>query len=167
MTTFWLSDICSLLNSININPFKGNDKNFQFNSLTRLIILITLIGAILFQDSSNYILLAGSTSVFLVIVIYMLTYNSSEIYSGGKRENRYEFNSEGNTDEANTDEGNTMVKHSKDLRDGTQQNKMKCIGALPCDEKEKRILICAAKDKKNSTNSTGYGYVKNLHSLLH
>ena len=102
----------------------------------------------------------------------MLTYNSSEIYSGGKRENRYEFNSEANTDEANTDEGNTdegntMVEPSKDLRDGTQQNKMKCIGALPCDEKEKRILICAAKDKKNSTNSTGYGYVKNLHSLLH
>ena len=92
MTTFWLSDFCSLLNSININPFVGEDKNFQFNSLTRLIILLTLLGALLSQESSNQIFLAGAISIFLIVVIYMLTYNSSELYAGGKREDfKYEF----------------------------------------------------------------------------
>tara|TARA_Y100000992_G_C21228015_1_gene473936 strand:- start:84 stop:629 length:546 start_codon:yes stop_codon:yes gene_type:complete len=79
MTTYWLSDFCSLFNSLNINPFIGDDKNFQFNSLTRLIIFITFVCAILFQDSSNQIFLGGAISIFLSVVIYMLTYNSSEM----------------------------------------------------------------------------------------
>tara|TARA_B100000287_G_C20671934_1_gene793721 strand:- start:1065 stop:1640 length:576 start_codon:yes stop_codon:yes gene_type:complete len=79
MTTYWLSDFCSLFNSLNINPFIGDDKNFQFNSLTRLIIFITFLCAILFQDSSNQIFLGGAISIFLSVVIYMLTYNSSEM----------------------------------------------------------------------------------------
>ena len=79
MTTYWLSDFCSLFNSLNINPFVGTDKNFQFNSLTRLIIFMTFLCAILFQDSSNQIFLGGAISIFLSVVIYMLTYNSSEM----------------------------------------------------------------------------------------
>lgn len=79
MTTYWLSDFCSLFNSMNINPFSGEDKNFRFNSLTRLIILITVLCAVVFSDSSNEIFLAGGISLFLSVIIYMLTYNSAEM----------------------------------------------------------------------------------------
>ena len=79
MKTYWFSDFCSLFNSLNINPFVGTDKNFQFNSLTRLIIFMTFLCAILFQDSRNQIFLGGAISIFLSVIIYMLTYNSSEM----------------------------------------------------------------------------------------
>jgi len=79
MTTYWLSDFCSLFNSANINPFMGEDKNFKFNSLTRLIILVTVLAAVLFMDHKNEILLAGGVSIFMSVIIYMLTYNSAEM----------------------------------------------------------------------------------------
>lgn len=79
MTTYWLSDFCSLFNSSNINPFIGEDKNYKFNSLTRLIIVVTVVFAILFNSNANEILLGGGISIFLSIIIYMLTYNSAEM----------------------------------------------------------------------------------------
>ena len=79
MTTFWLSDFCSLFNSMNINPFLGDDKNFKFNSLTRLIILVTVVSAVIFTGHSNKILLAGCISIFSTVIIYMLTYNSADM----------------------------------------------------------------------------------------
>ena len=79
MTTYWLSDFCSLFNSLNINPFSGDDKNFKFNSLTRLIIVVTIVSALLFNSHTSEIFLAGGISVFLSVIIYMLTYNSSEM----------------------------------------------------------------------------------------
>ena len=79
MTTYWLSDFCSLFNSTNINPFLGEDKNFKFNSLTRLIILVTVVSALVFRAHANEILLAGGISVFVSVIIYMLTYNSADI----------------------------------------------------------------------------------------
>ena len=81
MTTYWLSDFCSLFNSANINPFWGDDKNFKFNSLTRLIILITTVSALVFKEHTNEILIAGGISVFVSVIIYMLTYNSAEMAS--------------------------------------------------------------------------------------
>lgn len=79
MTTYWLSNFCSLFNSSNINPFSGDDKNFKFNSLTRLIIVVTVVFAILFNSHANEIFLAGCISLFLSVIIYMLTYNSAEM----------------------------------------------------------------------------------------
>tara|TARA_B100000287_G_scaffold332346_1_gene317324 strand:- start:419 stop:991 length:573 start_codon:yes stop_codon:yes gene_type:complete len=79
MTTYWLSDFCSLFNSSNINPFSGDDKNFKFNSLTRLIIVVIVVFAILFNSHANEIFLAGCISLFLSVIIYMLTYNSAEM----------------------------------------------------------------------------------------
>lgn len=78
MTTYWLSDFCSLFNSLNINPLLGEDKNFKFNSLTRLIILVTIVFMILFKSYSHEFFLAGGISLFLSVIIYMLTYNSTE-----------------------------------------------------------------------------------------
>jgi hypothetical protein len=76
MTTYWISDVCSLFNSFNINPFTGDDKNYKFNSLTRLIIVVTLLSALLFNNNSKDILIAGSFSLVLSVIIYLLTYNS-------------------------------------------------------------------------------------------
>ena len=54
MTTYWISDPCSLFNSNNINPFVSDDKNFKFNSLTRLIIVVTLFSSLLFNSHWGY-----------------------------------------------------------------------------------------------------------------
>jgi len=79
MTSYWLSNICSLTNSVNINPFSDGDKNFRFNSLTRLIILVT-IGAYIFSGKNKTeILMGGVISIFLSIIIYMITYNSGKM----------------------------------------------------------------------------------------
>jgi hypothetical protein len=83
MTTYWLSDFCSLFNSLNINPFTGGDKNHKYNSLTRLIIVVTIISALYFKENNVQILLAGLVSIFLSIVIYMLTYNAAELSFNG------------------------------------------------------------------------------------
>lgn len=79
MTTYWLSDFCSLFNSTNINPFSGDDKNFKFNSLTRLILVVTILATMLPNSNINETLIAGAISLFLSIIIYMLTYNSAEM----------------------------------------------------------------------------------------
>lgn len=91
MTTYWLSDFCSLFNSLNINPFTGKDKNHSYNSLTRLIIVVTLVGALYFKENNTEILLAGIVSIFSSVVIYMLTYNSAELsFNGDMKFKTYE-----------------------------------------------------------------------------
>ena len=77
MTSYWLSDICSLTNSLNINPFYGDDKNFQYNSLTRLIILITIVSAYFFQNEMISILISGVLSIVISAFIYYLTFNKT------------------------------------------------------------------------------------------
>jgi len=74
MTSYWLSNFCALYSSLNIIPFIGNDKNFQYNSLTRLIILVTIISYIYTQDIN--VILAGISSVTISVVIYFLTFNT-------------------------------------------------------------------------------------------
>lgn len=78
MTNYWFSDFSSLFNSININPFVGGNKNFKYNSLTRLIVLVTVICSIIFNNNILEILLSGITSLSLSVIIYFLTYNSQE-----------------------------------------------------------------------------------------
>jgi len=76
MTTYWISDYCSLFNSINLNPFDGDDKNYKYNSLTRLIIVVTIAFALLFSDKSLEIFVAGAVSLGISVALYILTYNS-------------------------------------------------------------------------------------------
>jgi len=80
MTSYWLSDICVLFHSLDVNPFSGPDKNFRYNALTRLIILVTAVSTIFF---SNYkeILLAGISSLTLSVVIYFLSFNKDMSYN--------------------------------------------------------------------------------------
>ena len=77
MTSYWLSNFCALYSSLNIIPFIGNDKNFQYNSLTRLIILVTIISYIYTQDIN--VILAGISSVTISVVIYFLTFNTKSV----------------------------------------------------------------------------------------
>ncbi len=79
MTSYWLSNICSLTNSININPFSNGDRNFRFNSLTRLIILVTIGAALFLKQNQNEILLGGAISIFISVIIYMLTHSSGKM----------------------------------------------------------------------------------------
>jgi hypothetical protein len=77
MSTYWLSDFCSLFTSFDINPFSNESKNEKYNALTRLIIIITLISSLIFNKQQNNILLAGAFSVFISLIIYLLTHNNS------------------------------------------------------------------------------------------
>jgi hypothetical protein len=80
MTSYWLSDICVLFHSFEINPFSGPDKNFRYNALTRLIILVTVVSTIFFNNYKE-ILLAGISSLTLSIVIYFLSFNKDMSYN--------------------------------------------------------------------------------------
>lgn len=74
MTTFWLTDYCALFSSYNIMPFYGDDKNFKYNSLTRLIILVTIASYLYYNDVN--VLYGGLISIFLTVAIYYYTLNT-------------------------------------------------------------------------------------------
>jgi hypothetical protein len=80
MTSYWLSNICVLFHSFEINPFSGPDKNFRYNALTRLIILVTAVSTIFFNNYKE-ILLAGISSLTLSVVIYFLSFNKDMSYN--------------------------------------------------------------------------------------
>ena len=74
MTSYWLSNFCSLFSSFNIIPFTGNDKNYQYNSLTRLIILVTILAYIYTEDVN--VIFSGLVSLTLSVVFYFVTFNT-------------------------------------------------------------------------------------------
>jgi hypothetical protein len=80
MTTYWFSDICSLFNSFEINPFSGPDKNFKYNSLTRLIILISVTASICTGQYMQFSI-AGIISIILSLLIYFATFNKDMLYA--------------------------------------------------------------------------------------
>jgi|TARA_B110001450_G_scaffold42652_1_gene38917 hypothetical protein len=77
MTSYWLSNFCALFSSLNVIPFIGEDKNYQYNSLTRLIILVTILGYIFTEDVN--IIFSGFISLILSIVFYFITFNSKSV----------------------------------------------------------------------------------------
>tara|TARA_B110001450_G_scaffold98240_1_gene93190 strand:+ start:5250 stop:5756 length:507 start_codon:yes stop_codon:yes gene_type:complete len=77
MTSYWLSNFCALFSSFNIIPYTGNDKNYQYNSLTRLIILVTILGYIYTEDIN--IIFSGIISLILTVVFYFVTFNSRSV----------------------------------------------------------------------------------------
>lgn len=74
MTSYWLSNFCALFASLNVIPFIGEDKNYQYNSLTRLIILVTILGYVYTEDIN--VLFSGLLSLTLSVVFYFLTFNT-------------------------------------------------------------------------------------------
>tara|TARA_Y100000361_G_scaffold144674_1_gene152957 strand:- start:4758 stop:5306 length:549 start_codon:yes stop_codon:yes gene_type:complete len=77
MTSYWFTDLCAIFNSFSINPFYGRDKNQQYNSLTRLIIVATIVAAINYPNDYATILSTGMFSILLSVCIYFITLNSS------------------------------------------------------------------------------------------
>ena len=77
MTSYWFTDLCAIFNSFSINPFYGRDKNQQYNSLTRLIIVSTIIAAINNPKDYATIISTGMFSILLSVCIYFITLNSS------------------------------------------------------------------------------------------
>ena len=77
MTSYWLTNFCSLFSSVNVIPFTSDDKNYQYNSLTRLIILVTILGYIYTQDIN--VIYSGLISVTLSVVFYFLTFNAPSV----------------------------------------------------------------------------------------
>lgn len=74
MTSYWLSNFCSLFSSVNIIPFISDDKNYQYNSLTRLIILVTILGYVYTHDIN--VIYAGIVSLTLSVIFYFITFNT-------------------------------------------------------------------------------------------
>lgn len=75
MTTYWLSNICSLFDSVNLNPFYSNGRNANYNALTRLIIFVTIVALLINPNDKEQILIAGGASILLSIIIYLFTMN--------------------------------------------------------------------------------------------
>lgn len=75
MTTYWLSDTCALLKSFNIIPFGNEDINEDYNSLTRLIILVTVVLAFIRPEEYVNILLTGVVSICITIMFYFMNFN--------------------------------------------------------------------------------------------
>lgn len=75
MTTYWLSDTCALLNSFNIIPFGNEDINEDYNSLTRLIILVTVVLAFIKPEEYVNILLTGVVSICITVIFYFMNFN--------------------------------------------------------------------------------------------
>ena len=66
-----------MFSSVNVIPFTSDDKNYQYNSLTRLIILVTILGYIYTQDIN--VIYSGLISVTLSVVFYFLTFNAPSV----------------------------------------------------------------------------------------
>jgi hypothetical protein len=83
---YWYSNPCALFSSFNIIPFLDSNPNESYNSLSRLIIVFTIIFAIF--SGNNYLLILGigATSFLVSIVIYFITAND-EITFRKKEEN--------------------------------------------------------------------------------
>ncbi len=72
---YWFSNPCALFSSFNIIPFLDSDPNESYNSLSRLIIVFTVVFAIF---SGNYYLLIlgiGTLSFLVSLMIYLVTAN--------------------------------------------------------------------------------------------
>ena len=72
--TFWIEDPNEIIKNSNIWPMPNQDKISKFNSISRLIILLTLFG--FFITRSLSLLLSGV--VTLIIIIFMFYYKEDD-----------------------------------------------------------------------------------------
>jgi len=124
MTTYWFSNICVLFSSLEINPFAGKDKNFKYNALTRLIILVSIITALITKDYLE-ILIACTLSIILSLIIYFISFNKDYLYSNAdlvlKNMEDKDFKNSSKFEKIKLEDENTNKKniiisrHTKDL----------------------------------------------------
>ena len=114
MTTYWLINIGSIFDSFNINPFSSDMRNENYNSLTRLILLVTLLCILISPDDINSIITAGCISIVVSIIIYLFTNNKGE-----NKINTQLYGSTQNNDSGTSNDGlanpNIYVEREKKL----------------------------------------------------
>ena len=76
MTSFWISDICVLFTSFNVNPFSDGNINHRFNSLTRLIIITAILSTIFIDIKS--VLMSTIISLIFTVIFYMIRFDKSK-----------------------------------------------------------------------------------------
>ena len=155
MTTYWISDYCSLFNSINLNPFDGDDKNYNYNSLTRLIIVVTIAFALLFSDNSLEIFVAGAVSIGISVALYLLTYNSKLPETSTKTDV-----AEGADEADEADESSAVTKNKNILKSykdaGNSLKKREDIVKVGITKLGEEII---KDNKQNVENQISIGYV--------
>jgi hypothetical protein len=72
---YWFSNPCALFSSFNIIPFLDSDPNESYNSLSRLIIVFTIVFAIFSGNDYLLILGIGTLSFLVSLMIYLVTAN--------------------------------------------------------------------------------------------
>jgi hypothetical protein len=82
---YWYSNPSSLFSSFNIIPFLDSDANENYNSLSRLIILFTIIFAIFSGDNYLLVLGIGTTSFLASLIIYLITANDEITFRKNQR----------------------------------------------------------------------------------
>jgi len=149
MTSYWFSDLCALFNSISINPFYGTDKNYQYNSLTRLIIVATIIAAINYPKDGPIILGSGMFSILLSVCVYFLTLNSKSAIESRTIQDLP-------TDFSNVEDKGGLTNHGKDLlKDYDTNTKNSFLINRPVkntDNIKHRFILDGDKTPKNITN---------------
>jgi len=136
MTSYWLSNFCSLFSSFNVIPFTTDDKNYQYNSLTRLIILVTVLGYIYTQDIN--VLFSGLVSLTLSVVFYFFTFNTPGVENSIES---YKLEKETPTDKITTSDElqNQMNQVSLDYTPPDTDDKRKHIYFLDGDQSKSKI----------------------------
>lgn len=136
MTSYWLSNFCSLFSSVNVIPFTSDDKNYQYNSLTRLIILVTVLGYICTQDEN--VIYSGLISITLSVIFYFLTFNTPSVENSIES---YKLENETPADKITaTDElQNQMNQVSLDYTPPDTDDKRKHIYFLDGDQSKSKI----------------------------
>lgn len=136
MTSYWLSNFCSLFSSVNIIPFTSDDKNYQYNSLTRLIILVTILGYIYTQDIN--VIYSGLISLTLSVVFYFVTFNTPGVENSIEN---YKLEKETPTDKitAADDLQNQLNQVSLDHTPPDTDDKRKHIYFLDGDQSKSKI----------------------------
>jgi len=80
MAVYWISNLCELFDLSDglyaFWPIKDH-KNDSFNSLTRLIILVSFLSALIMSNNYETYLLAGVVSILFSVIIYYLTFNGA------------------------------------------------------------------------------------------
>ena len=119
MTSYWFTDPCAIFNSFSINPLYGQDKNQQYNSLTRLIIVATIIAALKYPKDYTIIISAGLFSILLSVCIYFVTLNSSNSIESRTIQN---IPTNSSTEFANEEDRGGLTNRGKELLEDYNTN---------------------------------------------
>jgi hypothetical protein len=93
MSTFWIYEPKILIESENIKeiwPIKDETYENNLNAVTRLVMLLTIVGYVLFR--TNNVLFSGFISIIAIIVLFFIRKNKNikenfELDTSNKREN--------------------------------------------------------------------------------